>query len=121
MSSKRLLIVDDELEFGQFVRKVAEGMDLEVEVTTQATHFKESYETFDPTVIVLDVVMPETDGIDLVNWLADRHYRGKLVIVTGFTPHYADMASTLSVAKGMSSVTTLYKPVDLAKLRAALA
>ena len=121
MISKRLLIVDDELEFGQFVRKVAEGMDFEVEVTTQATHFKESYETFDPTVIVLDVVMPETDGIDLVNWLADRHYRGKLVIVTGFTPHYADMASTLSVAKGMSSVTTLYKPVDLAKLRAALA
>ncbi len=121
MSSKRLLIVDDEPEFGRFVRKVAEEMDFEVKVTTQATHFKETYETFDPTVIVLDVVMPETDGIDLVNWLADRHYHGKLVIVTGFTPHYAEMTSTLSVAKGMTSVTTLYKPVDLVKLRAALA
>ncbi len=65
--------------------------------------------------------MPETDGIALVIWLAKRHYRGKLVIVTGFTPHYADMAATISVAKGMTSVTTLYKPVDLAELRAALA
>ena len=45
----------------------------------------------------------------------------RLVIVTSFTPHYADMASTLSTAKGMASVTALYKPVDLAKLRAALA
>ncbi len=121
MSSKRLLIVDDEPEFGQFVRKVAERMEFEVRVTTKATYFKESYETFDPTVIVLDVVMPDIDGIDLVNWLADRHYQGKLVIVTGFTPHYAEMTSTLSVAKGMTSVTTLYKPVDLVKLRETLA
>lgn len=121
MTSKRLLIVDDEPEFGQFVRKVAEEMDLEVKVTTQPRHFKEVYGAFDPTVILLDVVMPGTDGIELVNWLADRHYQGKLVIVTGFTPRYAEMASALSLGKGMTSVTTLYKPVDLAKLRAALA
>ena len=41
MDSKRLLIVDDEPEFGQFVRKVAEEMDFEVRVTTRPTHFKE--------------------------------------------------------------------------------
>ncbi len=108
MSIKRLLIIDDEPEFGQFVRKVAEKMDFEVRVTTQAKHFKEAYQAFDPTVIVLDVVMPEIDGIELVNWLADRNYRGKLIIVTGFTPHYADMASTLSTVQGMTSVTVLY-------------
>ena len=120
MTSRRLVIIDDEPEFGQFVRKVAEEMDFEVRVTTQATHFKEVYEAFDPTAIVLDVVMPETDGIELVNWLADRHYQGKLVIVTGFTPRYAELASKLSAGKGMTSVTALYKPVELEKLRAAL-
>ncbi len=120
MSSKRLLIIDDEPEFGQFVRKVAEEMDFEVRVTTQATHFKEVYEVFDPTAIVLDVVMPEIDGIQLVNWLADRHYQGKLVITTGFTPRYAEWASTLSTGKGMTSVIALFKPIDLEKLQAAL-
>ncbi len=79
------------------------------------------YGAFDPTAIVLDVVTPETDGIELVKWLSDRQYQGKLLIVTGFTPRYAEMASSLSIVKGMTSVTTLYKPVDLAKLRAALA
>ncbi len=120
MSSKRLLIVDDEVDFGQFVRKVAEEMDFEVTVTTHPTHFKEAYGDFEPTVIVLDVVMPGTDGIELVNWLADRHYQGKLVIVTGFMPRYAEMASELSAVKGMTSVTTLFKPIALDKLRAAL-
>ncbi len=121
MSSKRLLIVDDEPEFGQFVRKVAEMMDFEVRVTTRARHFKEAYEAFDPATIVLDVVMPETDGIELVKWLAGRHYQGKLVIVTGFTPRYAEMATTLSLGRGMTSVIALYKPIDLEKLKAALA
>ena len=121
MSSERLLIVDDEPEFGQFVRKVAEAMDFEVRVTTQAAHIKGAYGAFDSTVIVLDMVMPKTDGIELVNWLADRHYQGKLLIVTGFTPRYTELARTVSVRKGMTSVTTLNKPVDLAKLRAALA
>jgi len=40
----------------------------------------------------------------------------RLVIVTGFSPHYTDMAGSLRVAKGMTSVATLYKSVDLAKL-----
>ncbi len=120
MSSKRLLIVDDELEFGQFVRKVAEEMDFEVRLTTQAKHFKQVYVAFDPTAIVLDVVMPETDGIELVNWLAERHYQGRLIIATGYMPRYAEMASTLSAGMGMTSVTALFKPVDLEKLRAAL-
>ena len=121
MSSKRLLIVDDEPAFGHFVRKVAEEMGFEVKVTTQPRRFKDAYEAFDATMIVLDVVMPETDGIELVNWLADRQYQGKLLIVTGSAPHYAEMSSTLSAVKGMTSVTALFKPVDLAKLQAALA
>ncbi len=121
MSSKRLLIVDDEPEFGQFVRRLAEEMNFEVRVTTRPTHFMEAYEAFDPMAIVLDVVMPEMDGIELINWLAERHFHGKLIIVTGFTARYADMASTLCASTGMTSVTVLYKPVDLAKLRAALA
>jgi DNA-binding response OmpR family regulator len=120
MNTKRLLIIDDEPDFGQYVCGVAEGMNFNVRVTTQAPQFKEAYENFDPTVIVLDVIMPETDGIELVNWLAEQHFRGALIVVTGFTPHYASMASTLSVAKGLVSAATLFKPIGLVDLRAAL-
>lgn len=120
MNTKRLLIIDDEPDFGQYVQKVAEGMGFDVRATTLAPQFKEAYRDFDPTVIVLDVVMPETDGIELVNWLSDRHFQGALVVVTGFTPHYAEMTSTLSVAKGLVSAATLFKPIGLKVLRSAL-
>ncbi len=46
MATNRLLIVDDEPDFGQFVRKAAEDMDIEVKVTTQPRRFKEVYQSF---------------------------------------------------------------------------
>jgi CheY-like chemotaxis protein len=115
------LIIDDEADFADYVRRVAEGIGCEVRATNEAGAFKRAYEDFDPDVIVLDMVMPEVDGIELVNWLAEQQCRAKLIIVTGYSHRYAEMASVLSAAKGMPPATALTKPVRLADLRAALA
>ncbi len=119
-SAKRLLVIDDEPAFGSFVKEVAEGLGYDVRVTAKADEFADTYETFDPTVIVLDVVMPEVDGIELVQWLAQEKCKAKIVIVTGYNPHYADAAKRLVSAGDLPSVMTLTKPVSLADLRAAL-
>ncbi len=121
MIDMRLLIIDDDADFGQHVRRTAEEMGYEARVTTAAPEFKEAYEDFDPAVIVLDMVMPEVDGIEIINWLAEQRCRARLIIVTGYTPRYAEMAKILSDAKGMPAATALSKPVNLADLRKALA
>jgi CheY-like chemotaxis protein len=119
-SAKRLLVIDDEPAFGSFVKEVAEGMGYDVRVTAKADEFADTYESFDPTVIVLDVVMPEVDGIELVQWLAQEKCKAKIIIVTGYNPHYADAAKRLVSAGDLPSVMTLTKPVSLADLRGAL-
>ena len=118
MTDRRLLVVDDEPEFGEFVRKVAAGSGFEVEVTSNAAAFKKVYDAFDPTVIVLDVVMPEVDGMELVQWLAKRKSTVHLVVVTGY--NHSELAWKLGEVQGLRSVTNLAKPVALAELRAAL-
>ena len=120
MTDMRLLIVDDDPDVGEFVRDVAEELGYEVRVTTRGNDFKLQYEAFDPTVILLDIVMPEIDGTELVFWLAERHCTAEIIIATGFNPTYAAVADTLGQAKGLNSVTTLTKPIALAELRAAL-
>ncbi len=90
-------------------------------VTTNAKHFKESFHSFDPTVIVMDIVMPEVDGIELIEWLSQNECKARVILVTGFNPHYADATQKLGEARGMMSVTTLTKPVSLADLKAVLA
>ncbi len=43
MTDKRLLVVDDEPEFGEFVRKVATDLGYEVRVTTNGKAFQAAY------------------------------------------------------------------------------
>jgi DNA-binding response OmpR family regulator len=116
MITKRLLIVDDEENFGESVRFVAERLGFAVEVTTQGRDFKQIYEAFDPTVIILDIVMPGVDGIELVAWLASVQCAARIIIISGFSPMYAKAAVALGEAKGLLSISRLVKPVSLAIL-----
>ena len=120
MSDKRLLVIDDEPEIGEFVRKVAAGLGYEVRVTTDGRAFQAAYHELRPTTIVMDMVMPEMDGNELVLWLMEQHYDANLIIITGYNPDYAKDARLLAEFKGLRSVLTLTKPIRLAKLREVL-
>ncbi len=120
MTGKRLLVVDDDPEFGEFVRKVAVELGYEVEIVTDGNAFKRCHEEWKPTVVVLEIVMPRVDGIELVQWLAERKSTVHLIVARGYAPMYAELAMKLGQAKGLRSVTTLPKPVTPAELRAAL-
>ncbi|MCC6136459.1 MAG: response regulator [Candidatus Contendobacter sp.] len=120
MSEKRLLVVDDEPEFCELVRKVAADMGYEVQVATNGHTFQAAYLTLQPTLIVMDMVMPEMDGNELVLWLVEQGYAADLVIITGYNPDYAKDARLLAEFKGLRSVTTLTKPIRIARLREAL-
>lgn len=117
---KHLLIVDDERDFGEFVRTVAETMGYTVKVTEKAADFQKSYITNPPTNIILDMVMPGVDGVELINWLAVEKCTAKIIVVTGFNPRYIELAEDLGGAKGLAHITTLTKPVALTDLRQAL-
>ena len=119
-SPRRLLVVDDEPRFAAFVREAAEGVGMQVETAGNGEEAKAVYRRFDPDVIVLDVVMPVMDGVEFVQWLGQEGCRARLVVVTGYNPHYGRLAEKLGQAKGIGSVTVLNKPVRLHQLLAAI-
>lgn len=120
MADKRLLIVDDLPELGEVVRKVAGKLGYEVRVTSHAEDFKRDFDTFNPTTVVLDIVMPDVDGIELIGWLNDHGCEAKVLVASAFSPHYARMAETLGSAKGME-ISFIEKPFRVAELRNTLA
>jgi len=120
MTKHRLLVVDDEPKFGKFVSRVASALEFEVEVTSCGKDFMEAVPRFQPDVIVLDIVMPNVDGIELMQWLATQGTKARIIITSGFNPQYAHMAQILGTNSGIPSVTILPKPVALADLQRAL-
>ena len=121
MPDKRLLVCDDEADFAEFVRAVAEPMGYEVEIVTRSTRFSDAYERFRPSVVLLDMVMPEMDGTEIIRWLSSRGpSAAHVIIASGFTPKYAEMARLIGEANGLLRISTLAKPIGVEALRGAL-
>jgi DNA-binding response OmpR family regulator len=120
MTERRLLILDDEPAICEFVSRAAVGQGFEVRATTRATDFMAAFKEFKPTHIILDVLMPEMDGIELIQWLAKAGCTARIAVITGGQWNYAKAAEKLGTIRGLPSITTLRKPVSLADLRAVL-
>lgn len=120
LPEKRLLIIDDDPAISEIVRAVAEGLDFEVRTTERADEFADIYEEFQPNVVILDLVMPEVDGIELAQWLAHVKSPARVIFLTGHNPRFTDAARSMADSGDLSSVTTLTKPVSISVLRQAL-
>jgi DNA-binding response OmpR family regulator len=120
MSDKRLLVIDDELGFREFVSNVATAAGYVVETAGHAKGFMEIYPAFNPTLILMDMILPDIASFELMQWLIEQGCTARVIVVTGYNPHYAEMAETIGTDSGMLGVETLTKPVGLMELRAAL-
>jgi len=120
MAKPKLLVMDDEAMFGDFVEDVATGLGYEVLALSEPGKFIDTFNAFRPDTIILDMVMPVFDGAEITRWLAAEKFAGKLIIVTGYNPQYSKIAKALGELGGLLSVVRLSKPVRLEELRAVL-
>lgn len=110
--SPTLLVIDDDADYAELVANIAKEAGYEVEVTTSSKVFMDKIKLSHPDVAVIDIVIPETDGIELVNFLVDINYKGALFLISGYDPLYMKIAERIASAKGANIVTTLNKPID---------
>jgi len=120
MAAKRLLVIDDERDIGEFIRTVADEMGYDVKVTSSADEFQAAYRSFNPTHIMLDIVMPDIDGIELLRYLAANGCQARVLVMSGYSEKYLESAQKLSDAYGLRNIDRLTKPIRLAKLREVL-
>ncbi len=117
---RRLRVVDDDPDVGDFVRRVAEDDGYEVKVTAHPEAFKAIYQAFRPAVIVMDIVMPEVDGIELLRYLAEQGCRSRVVVMSGYNESYLRNARSIGEGFGLAEVAGLVKPLRVETLRSAL-
>jgi len=113
----RVLIVDDDPAFGDFVRKVAQGCGFEVVVARDIPMFDAAYAQGQPDLLMLDLQMPGTDGVELLRVLADRGCTAPIVVMSGVDAKVVDTARRLGAAPGLTMGQVISKPIRVADLR----
>ncbi|MEQ8397597.1 EAL domain-containing response regulator [Thalassobaculum sp.] len=112
MSSRNLLVVDDEPDLGALVRDAATELDYSAVAVDSSDEFKRCYNPSIDTV-VLDLALPGTDGIELIRFLADQSSRASVILMSGCDPRVMNSARGLAEAHGLRVVGAISKPVDL--------
>ncbi len=121
MSKKRLLMVDDDPDIGDFVRDVATGMGFDAVSETTGDGFLARLDKSDPHIIILDLTMPKIDGIELLKELSNRKSEARIFIMSGYDRRMCDMALRFGEAGKLNMGEVIPKPVRAAKLREILA
>ena len=116
----RLLVLDDEPGICEFVGEVAEGLGFEVSLTTHAAEFRRRVSSFEPSVVVLDLQMPEADGIEQLRFLGETGCDAKVLVVSGMDTRVLATAEHLGRSLGVDMLGTQQKPLMLDVLEATL-
>ena len=119
MKKPLLWIVDDEEDIAEFVAVTGESIGFECKIETNAKKFQQACDLGLTSGIVMDIVMPEVDGNELLQWLAEQENTPPIVLMSGYGTYLAT-AEDLGEAKGAVIVRSLAKPIDLGELTSIL-
>jgi len=112
MSAPRILVVDDEADIRSTLKEVLTDEGHEVDVAADATQARLSRARHEPDLVLLDIWMPDTDGITLLReWSRAGAPSCPVVMMSGH-----GTVETAVEATRLGAFDFVEKPLSLAKL-----
>jgi DNA-binding response OmpR family regulator len=116
----RVLVLDDDVAIGHLVVKVAGMLGMDAVAVTDAAAFAEQLRSDPPEVVVLDLQLRDTDGVQQMRLLADRQYAGALVLMSGYNTRVLASAYMVGQGLGLRVEHMLDKPLRITELEQVL-
>ena len=112
MSAPYILVVDDEPEIRNLVKEILDDEGYEVEVAENGTQAREKRRARRPDLVLLDIWMPDVDGISLLKeWQDEEGLASPVIIMSGH-----GTVETAVEATRLGAYDFLEKPLSMAKL-----
>lgn len=105
---EKVLLVDDEKEFIETLAERMQNRGMDVSSTTSAVEALKMAEEESYDAIILDLKMPEMDGIEVLAALKERHPELQVILLTG----HATVQKGIEAMK-LGAMDFLEKPFDI--------
>ncbi|MEE8060016.1 MAG: response regulator [Pseudomonadales bacterium] len=113
---KKILIIDDDNDFNESLKDYLEYEDFEVVCAFDGKQGLSLVYQEEPDLIITDIIMPELEGIEFLQKIADNPpaFPAKIIAISG--GGRIDGAKYLVVAQGLGADYIFEKPLDIEKL-----
>jgi len=118
---RKLLIVDDDAGLAKAYARIGAEAGFEVRVVNDPLKATEAFLDFKPDVALIDIIMPEKDGIDVLNEILLTGETARIIVTSGYGDAMLRLAKGLADFHASGRVSVLKKPIRRAELQKLLA
>lgn len=111
-------LLDDEPDMLSLLADIVKDMELEARCFSKAKQLFRQVNRFEPhSIMVLDLHMPEMDGIEVMRQLASTANPPALILISGHDAGVLHSAEKLGRAQNLNILASLDKPIPLEKFK----
>lgn len=112
MNKRQILVVDDEPDIRSLVQEILQDEGFSVKVAENAVNARQEIESFQPDLILLDIWMPDIDGISLLKeWKEEDNISAPIIMMSGH-----GNVETAVEATRLGAYDFIEKPLSISKL-----
>ncbi|GEM_PF-1324846 len=111
-----ILVIDDDLDILDMVKSYLQSNDYTCEIVSKPDKAVNKLLSAKPKLVLLDIVMPGINGIDLLNEIKRADPKAKVIMMSGISDHDICINAIKSGASGY-----ITKPFSLQQLKVTLA
>ena len=116
--AKKVLVVDDEVEILEAMRNLLDSLGYQSIVASNGAEALDKFKRFNPEAVLMDVNMPEMDGVSCAEQIIELHPDAKIIFISGYEMEWLD---DLNDRIKEYAESYLIKPVEAAELSTCLA
>jgi ActR/RegA family two-component response regulator len=117
---RRILIIDDEVSVARTLARAVEECGCRATLTDSAESFRDSYRAEMPDVVIIDLALVDSDGVEILKFLAQENCDALVLIASGFDRRVVEAAMRFGGALGLNMGAALTKPILVDDLKCAL-
>ena len=107
---KKLLIIDDQYGITKVVTLIAEQLGMQCLALNNSVDATETFLDYKPDVVMLDMIMPEKDGIEVLNEILLTGIKTRIILTSGFSDAYLRLAEGVAKFHETDEIAILRKP-----------
>lgn len=113
--AKKLLMIDDQAGITRIVGFVARALGIEFKAINDPLAATEVFLEYRPDIVIIDMIMPEKDGLDVLNEILTTGIPTQIVLTSGFGNGFLRLGTGIAAFHG-TQVSILEKPFRRAEL-----